>query len=52
MSDKKLYKAQKRYTMRNVNRGERRVTTWVPEIYAEELKEIAKAMRDGTWEDD
>ena len=47
----KSYAAQKRYREKNKRKGVLRVTVGVPEKYAVELKEIAAAMRSGSWED-
>ena len=51
MTETKTYAAQKRYREKNKRKGIPRVTVCVPEKYALELKEIACAMRDGSWED-
>lgn len=47
----KTYTAQKRYREKNKRKGVLRVTVGVPEKYTLELKEIAAAMRSGSWED-
>jgi len=49
MSGKRLYAAQKRYSQRNRANGDLRVTVWVPSENADELKDIAKKMREGNW---
>lgn len=51
MTSKTNYAAQKRYAKKNKERGSARVTVWIPEKYAEELKEIAASMRTGAWEE-
>ena len=45
-----LYGDQKRYTERNKAKGNVRVNVWIPEENRDELREIASAMRDGSWE--
>lgn len=54
MTDRKrIYEAQERYVRKNRDSGKKRVNVWVPdEECAEELKAIAKEMRDGTWFDE
>lgn len=54
MGDKKrIYEAQDRYVRKNKESGRKRVNVWVPDDEcAEELKAIAKEMRQGTWFED
>jgi hypothetical protein len=42
---------QKRYTEKQKNRERSRVNVWIPDEYRDELRAIAAAMRDGSWED-
>lgn len=50
---KRIYEAQNRYVKKNKDNEMTRVNVWVPKGRdADELKAIAKEMRDGTWFED
>ena len=51
MTNTRLYAAQKKYAAKKKDKGDIRVTVWTPEKYVDELKDIAKSMRNGKWED-
>jgi len=50
MTNTRLYAAQKKYAEKKKSKGDLRVTVWIPMNCCGELKDIAKSMRNGTWE--